>query len=529
VKTSLDAGAAGSQSAAGQHIVGEEQLASGALGLRHVLFYLLTGAAPIGAMLFSTPLAVSGAGFTAPATFLVGGIVLMVFAVGYVAMARKVTAAGGFYSFVSHGFGRVLGMGTAVLIASCYVIYSAATAGTTAYFANTTFQQWFGVDIPVWLIAFATLGIMATMAFLGVAVNARVLGTLLVAEIVGLLIFTAAVLLQGGHSGLSAEPLNVAKIFSGNNNAIAAASGIALFAAFSAYLGLEVAPNYAEETLEPKKQMGRATYGAILGIGAFYIIVSYAFVIGWGTDRVAGGVSSQYSGHIASAFYPLTDHFVGGWLTTVFMGLIITGNFGSQAAFFSTATRYVFSMGRERVLPQALSRTHPTRKSPHIAIAAVTAVAGLYVLGFTLYDSSTVAALTKLGTWGPIGCVFGIVGIEALVSLAIVWHFRKEAKDAGAWWATAIAPITAAGMLIYMDYLILKYRGDLTGAGDATFIRAIPWMVSAIFLVGVVMALIFKARSPSRYDAIGRLVQTEIAYETPDGRAVTRAVVVEDE
>jgi amino acid transporter len=31
---------------------------------------------------------------------------LLVFSVGYAAMARTVTAAGGFYSYISHGLGR---------------------------------------------------------------------------------------------------------------------------------------------------------------------------------------------------------------------------------------------------------------------------------------------------------------------------------------------------------------------------------------------------------------------------------------
>ena len=49
-----------------------------------------------------------------------------VFSVGYVAMARRVTAAGGFYSFASHGFGQTIGMGVALLIAACYLIFRPA-------------------------------------------------------------------------------------------------------------------------------------------------------------------------------------------------------------------------------------------------------------------------------------------------------------------------------------------------------------------------------------------------------------------
>jgi len=35
-----------------------------------------------------------------------------IFSVGYVAMARKKTTAGGFYSYIGHGLGREIGIGT---------------------------------------------------------------------------------------------------------------------------------------------------------------------------------------------------------------------------------------------------------------------------------------------------------------------------------------------------------------------------------------------------------------------------------
>ena len=99
-------------------------LAPGALGLGRVLFCIVTGAAPIAAMLFNVPITVLGGGSAAPSAFLVATIVLTIFSVGYVAMARRVTAAGGFYSFIAHGFGRTMGMGSAVLITLCYMVFT---------------------------------------------------------------------------------------------------------------------------------------------------------------------------------------------------------------------------------------------------------------------------------------------------------------------------------------------------------------------------------------------------------------------
>jgi len=70
-----------------------------AVGLWGVLFLTVTGSAPISAMLFNTPISVGyGNGIGTPAGFLFATIILTIFSVGYVEMARRVTAAGGFYS-----------------------------------------------------------------------------------------------------------------------------------------------------------------------------------------------------------------------------------------------------------------------------------------------------------------------------------------------------------------------------------------------------------------------------------------------
>src|SRR5271154_855499 len=84
-----------------------------AVGLSGVLFLTLTGSAPITAMMLNVPIMVGGGeGIGAPAAFVFAAIVLVIFSIGYVAMARKKTTAGGFYSFISHGLGRELGLGT---------------------------------------------------------------------------------------------------------------------------------------------------------------------------------------------------------------------------------------------------------------------------------------------------------------------------------------------------------------------------------------------------------------------------------
>src|SRR5258708_4324313 len=89
------------------------KLRKNAVGIWGVLFLTVTGSAPISAMLFNTPIVVGyGQGKGAPAAFLFATIVLVVFSVGYVAMARKKTTARGPFSFIGHGLRRDAGIGT---------------------------------------------------------------------------------------------------------------------------------------------------------------------------------------------------------------------------------------------------------------------------------------------------------------------------------------------------------------------------------------------------------------------------------
>jgi amino acid transporter len=484
----------------------EHKLAAGALGLPQVLFCIVTGAAPLAAMMFNIPVAVLGGGFAVPAAFLVATIVLTIFSVGYIEMSQRVTAAGGFYTFITRGLGPVAGLGSGLLIALCYVIFSAAVAGVLGYFASTSFNEWFGIDLPAYVYTFTSLAVISAFSWFHIELTAKILGAALVAEVLALLILAVAVIVSGGDSGFSAKPLNPVEIFS-NDAAIktfgAAAAGIALFGAFWSWVGFEMAPNYAEESREPKKIAKAATYGSVVGLGVFYVFISYIFVTGWGVDKVAPGVAGQFEGNYGSAFYPLTDRYVGGAMTTILELLIITSSFACAMAFYNTSARYLYSLSRERVLPAALSRTHPDRHSPYVASMAVTVMVGLYILGFTIYDSSTLGFFLKLGTWTPLLGVLGILAVQAICCLAIIRYFATQAKDAQHWWKTMLAP--ALGFLAQVGacYLLIDNRAALAGAGDVFFVKAIPWTALVVFLAGMAYALFLKSRATDRFAEIG--------------------------
>jgi amino acid transporter len=492
-----------------------DRLAGGALGLTSVLFCIVTGAAPLAAMLFNVPVATLGGGYASPAAFAVATVALTIFSVGYIAMCRRVTSAGGFYTFVSRGLGRVPGLGSGLLIALCYMVFTAAVTGTMGYFASTTVASLTGLELPAWVYMIVGLGLMTVFALFHIELTAKVLGVALVAEVVVLAVLAVGVFATGGAEGFSLAPLNPLAIFD-NPAAVqvfgAGASGIALFAAFWSWVGFEMAPNYAEETRDPHKIARTATYGSVIGLGVLYVIISYVYVTGWGLTGAVEAVQAQYAGEIASAFYPLTDRYVGTWATVLMEILIVTGSFACAMAFYNTSARYLFALGREGVLPTALARTSH-RHSPVAASITVSALVGLYCLAFVLYDPSNEGALLKLGTWSPLLGVLGILGVQALVSIAIIRYFLTTARDGFHWWSTLVAPVLGFAAMAGACTLLVVNRYDLAGADDAAFIVLLPWVVLAVFVAGLVLGLVLRSRYPDRYARIG---QFEVPETTPE-------------
>jgi amino acid transporter len=368
------------------------------------------------------------------------------------------------------------------------------------------------VSIPVWALMFGVILIDLGFAWFDIRITARILGVFFIAEVLGAMILASAILLSGGDHGLTAAPFDPLKLF--NNHAAiavfgAAAPGVALFGAFWSWVGFEMAPNYGEETRQPRKVFGRATFGTLIVLGIVYVVVTYAFVVGWGTNHVAQGVKAQFAGQTVSAFYPLTGRYVGASLTDAFKVLIITSSFACQLAFFNTAARYLCALGRERLLPSILARTHKKHQTPHVAAAVLAGVIALYILGFVIEDSSTIAALTKLATWSPLLGVLGILGVQALVSFAIMRYFWSVDRAHFHPWRTLIAPLLGGGLMVFSAFLLLKNRDALAGASGVPFVEAIPWVMLAIFAFGAGAAVWFRLRNSDRYAAVGRFVHEE--------------------
>src|SRR5258706_5424027 len=106
-----------------------------AIGVGGSLFIWCAAMSPLTGQLGNVPLAIGlGNGIGAPAGFEIGIVMLALFSVGYVKMIRSVPSSGGFYSFISHGLGRPLGMAAGWLSVFAYAFVEGSLYGAFGYF-----------------------------------------------------------------------------------------------------------------------------------------------------------------------------------------------------------------------------------------------------------------------------------------------------------------------------------------------------------------------------------------------------------
>jgi amino acid transporter len=490
-----------------------------AVGLIGVLFLTLTGSAPMTAMLLNVPIAVgNGNGLGAPAAFVVATVTLLLFSVGYAAMARKVTTVGGFYSFISHGLGRDLGMAMGLGAVVAYSVFETALAGGFAYFANAKILELTGVNVAWPILAGGMIVLISLLTYFDVKLSTALLGVALVAEVIVMLVFDIGIF---GHAGRGAHvqlsTLNPALAFQGFpavGKLTAGAAGVGLFFAFWSWVGFEMAPNYGEESRDPKRIVPMSLYISVLALGVFYTLTCWAGVSAYGTFP---DLINKAQNDSANFFFDPAAHLVGGWVKTAMSYLILTSSFACGMAFHNTAARYLYSLGRERVLPGWFGRTHHALRSPYLASFAQTGFALVVLAVFVIFggynDPNAQANGEVYGLLSLLGTML-IIAAQAIVSLAIIVYFWRAHRADFHWLETGLAPLAAFALQAYMIYLCIA-NIDVVGGGLSIANWIAPLDI-VILLAGFAVAVRLKRRDPAKYAQIGRMI-----YEgVPDGPLV---------
>src|SRR5262249_45465295 len=343
----------------------------------------------------------------------------------------------------------------------------------------------FGIDVSWPWLALGMVLLISILTYFDVRLSTIVLAAGLITEVVMLVIFDGFMF---GHGHIPAAAINPANAFhalaasgTGSSAILAGAIGVGLFFAFWSWVGFEMAPNYGEESRDPKKNVPRALYISVIGLGIFYILTSWAPFAGYSNVKAA---TFQAQNDAAHYYLNPANVIAGHWVEVLLSYLIITGSFACGMAFHNTTARYAYSLGREGLLPRALGRTHHRYKSPHIASLAQSVVAALIVIGFAVFtgtnDPNSQAYLQLYGLMG----VIVILSVQALVSLSTFIYFERHHELSGHWWKTRLAPALAFFSQAYVVFLLfdnIKFLGS--GYKYANWLGPIDLLVIGIGVI----------------------------------------------
>lgn len=475
----------------------ERALRADRLGTGGLMLSVLAATAPLMVVAGVMPTTFAVMGIVGqPLLFVVLGVVLILFSVGYAEMSRHVHNAGAFYAYISRGLGGTAGAGAALVALVAYNALQVGIYGIFGFEVSGLFATYADVEIAWWIPALVAALAVGLLGWLKIDVNARVLGVLLVIEVLLVVIFDVAALADPGKEGLSLHAFNP-------DTLTGAGVGTALCFCIAAFLGFEQAPVYAEETSRPHVLVPRVMFFAVGGVAVFFALSSWALTVATGPSAIVGTSQKQSAGLL----FFLTESRLGGTFTDVLHILFVTGMFAALLSFHNVVARYAFAMGREGLLPAAFGRTSGSSGAPGTGSLLQTVVAVLVVAAFALTDDKPAgdptAPVLHLFTWfGNVGAL-GVIVLMAAASLSVVVFFVRRGAAGAQAWRLVTSALAGIALLVIAGYTVKDFE-VLVGAGPGSSLSwVLPGIIGLAALAGVVLGLVLRARAPEKHARIG--------------------------
>lgn len=471
----------------------EQRLRKDAIGLWSIVFFVVAAASPLMAMLGTVPIVLrSGNGVGAPAAWVIAGVILLLFSVGYSAMSRHITNAGAFYAYISNGLGRPVGIAGAMIAILSYNAIQISIYALLGFFMRLEVMEHFNIDIAWWVYAVTVAIVCYLCGMRHVGFSGKLLGVFMLCEVSILLLLDLTIIHRGGAEGLSLASFHPHNVFRPG-------LGIALMFAIACYIGFEATAIFAEEARDAKRTIPIATYVAVSMIMVVYTLSSWAAVNGYGPSQVVA-VATKDAGNF---WFHLNTRYVGSLSTGMMQVLLLTSIFAGILSFHNTITRYLFAMGREGLLWRGLATTHPKYQSPYIAGLVQTAVVVCVILVFAVAKQDPYAVLFA---WTSAIATLGILMNQILVALSVVGFFRRTRLDRRLW-HTVVSPLLAAAGLGACFVLVWSNLRLLSGS-DSPIVASFPYLILGTGLSGVALGYYLRASKPQLYEGFGSLIKS---------------------
>ncbi|GAA4885456.1 APC family permease [Actinomycetospora straminea] len=365
--------------------------------------------------------------------FLLAFVVAFMTAFSYLELVGKYPRAAGAALYTQLAFRRPFLTFVVAFTVMCSGITSAASAAQA--FGGRNLEAIVG-ELPGWvtpLVVVAFLLMLAVINFRGVGESVRVNVVLTTIELLGLAIVIVlgawAVINGAGDAsrlGQFATSAPDSSIFSEPAVLLAISSATAL--AFFAMVGFEDSVNMAEETVDPPRTFPRAMLLAMGITATIYLVVALLASTLVPTEELAAAESGALLRVVqtASPSFP----------AVVFAAITLFAVTNTALINMMMASRLLYGMGRERIIPDAFSKVHPGRRTPWLAIVVTSALAIVLVLLLEISELGSMTSLLLLA-------VFTLVNIAVLV-------LRRDEVGHRHFRAPTAVPIVAAVLCAFL-------------------------------------------------------------------------------
>jgi basic amino acid/polyamine antiporter, APA family len=327
------------------------------IGLYMLLFFVLGDivGAGIYALVGEVGAIVGGAIWTA---FLAAFVLAIFTAASYAELVTKYPRAGGSATYVNNAFKNPFVSFMVAFAVMASGITSACTL--TLAFSGDYLSQF--ISVPIVAAALVFIVVVGLINFYGISESVKINVVLTSVEVFGLLLIiligVLALLAGEGDPGRAFE-------FKGDASVLGAIlAGTVL--AFYALIGFDDSVNVAEETHNPSRNYPRAIFGALFIAGIVYLLVTFTASMVVPTGELAGS-----SG-------PLLEVVERGTLpvpTKLFAAIALLAVSNGALINMIMASRIVYGMGDQGVVPSVFSRVHEGRRTPWIAILFTVSIA----------------------------------------------------------------------------------------------------------------------------------------------------------
>ena len=447
----------------------------------------------------AAPLTVVGAGLTngwavtgltsIPVAYVAVALILWWFAVGYVALGRRIPNAGALYVTVAAGLGRVAAVAAGLVAVVSYAAMEAGLLGGFGVAGARQIAEFAGPGISPWWVAVAALVLITLLGVLKVNLAGRILAVALAAEILFILVFDA-IELAHPHGAISGAALNPVELFGGGGTAL-----VGMVIALTGLVGFEDSYNYSEEAKQGAPWI--AVYAALAFTAAIYALSAWAMTVAAGPGNVvagAGKYADQYLFHLVSPYLP-------GWTLRVAQILLCTSLLAAAIGFSNTGARYFFALGRDRVLPGVFGRTWSRTAAPAGGAVAQSVLVLVIMLVMVVKGADPESALFFGGT---VFAGYGVLLLMTVCCAAAFVFFLRHRRYENVWQAR-IAPVLGFLGLAVIAVVTTVHFGTLVGIPDDSFAaRALPVALGGVAVLGLAWGVLRRATNRTAYGRIGQ-------------------------